>query len=102
VHSATKYLGGHSDIIAGAAAGSRKWMDRVRHMVIYLGGSMDPGAAFLLIRGMKTMGVRVAQQCAAIHVLRFFVFAEIVVRDGQIQRGFHTADGSSTAVPGNR
>ena len=48
----------------GAAAGSRKWMDRVRHMVIYLGGSMDPGAAFLLIRGMKTMGVRVAQQCA--------------------------------------
>jgi methionine-gamma-lyase len=64
VHSATKYLGGHSDIIAGAAAGNRKWMERVRHMVIYLGGSMDPGAAFLLIRGMKTMGVRVAQQCA--------------------------------------
>jgi len=64
VHSATKYLGGHSDIIAGAAAGSRKWMDRVRHMVIYLGGSMDPGAAFLLIRGIKTLGVRVARQCA--------------------------------------
>jgi methionine-gamma-lyase len=63
VHSATKYLGGHSDIIAGAAAGSRKWMDRIRHMVIYLGGSMDPGAAFLLIRGMKTMGVRVERQC---------------------------------------
>lgn len=64
VHSATKYLGGHSDIIAGAAAGSQKWMDRVRHMVIYLGGSMDPGAAFLLIRGIKTMGVRVERQCA--------------------------------------
>jgi len=64
VHSATKYLGGHSDIIAGAAAGSKKWMERVRHMVIYLGGSMDPGVAFLLIRGIKTMGVRVAQQCA--------------------------------------
>jgi len=72
VHSATKYLGGHSDIIAGAAAGSHKWMDRVRHMVIYLGGSMDPGAAFLLIRGMKTMGVRVQQQCAtAIAVAKF-------------------------------
>jgi len=64
VHSATKYFGGHSDIIAGAAAGSRRWMDRVRHMVIYLGGSMDPGAAFLLIRGMKTMGVRIERQCA--------------------------------------
>ena len=72
VHSATKYLGGHSDIIAGAAAGSQKWMDRVRHMVIYLGGSMDPGAAFLLIRGIKTMGVRIQQQCAnAMAVAKF-------------------------------
>jgi methionine-gamma-lyase len=64
VHSATKYLAGHSDIIAGAAAGSRKWMDLVHHMVISLGGSMDPGAAFLLIRGIKTMGVRVERQCS--------------------------------------
>jgi len=72
VHSATKYMGGHSDIIAGAAAGSGKWMERVRHMVIYLGGSMDPGAAFLLVRGMKTMGVRVERQCAnALAVARF-------------------------------
>jgi cystathionine beta-lyase/cystathionine gamma-synthase len=72
VHSATKYMAGHSDIIAGAAAGSRRWMDRVRHMVIYLGGSMDPGAAFLLIRGLKTMAVRVEQQCAnAMAVAKF-------------------------------
>src|SRR6267154_1922329 len=59
VHSATKYLASHSDIIAGAAAGSKKWMDRVRHMVIYLGAPMDLGAALLLTRGIKTMGVRV-------------------------------------------
>jgi methionine-gamma-lyase len=72
VHSATKYMGGHSDIIAGATAGSRRWIDRVRHMVIYLGGSMDPGAAFLLIRGMKTMSVRVERQCAnAMAVAKF-------------------------------
>jgi len=72
VHSATKYLGGHSDIIAGAAAGSRKWMERVRSNVIYLGGSMDPGAAYLLIRGMKTLGVRVAKQCqTAMAVAKF-------------------------------
>ena len=63
VHSATKYLGGHSDIIAGAAVGSKKWMDRIRHMIIDLGGSMDPEAAFLLIRGMKTLGLRIARQC---------------------------------------
>jgi cystathionine beta-lyase/cystathionine gamma-synthase len=62
LHSATKYLAGHSDVIAGAAAGSRKWMDRVRHMVIYLGGSMDPEAAYLLIRGMKTLELRVRRQ----------------------------------------
>jgi methionine-gamma-lyase len=63
VHSATKALAGHSDLIAGAVAGSKRWIDRVRHMVIYLGGSMDPGAAFLLIRGIKTLGVRVERQC---------------------------------------
>jgi cystathionine beta-lyase len=63
VHSATKALAGHSDIIAGAAAGNAEWMERVRQMIIYLGGSMDPGAAYLLIRGMKTLGVRVERQC---------------------------------------
>src|SRR5256885_16417813 len=38
-------------------------MDRVRHMIIDLGGSMDPEAAFLLIRGIKTLGLRVWRQC---------------------------------------
>jgi methionine-gamma-lyase len=63
VHSATKSLAGHSDIIAGAAVGNADWMERVRQMIIYLGGSMDPGAAYLLIRGIKTLGVRVQRQC---------------------------------------
>jgi len=72
VHSATKYLAGHSDVIAGAAAGSKHWMGRVRHFVIYLGGSMDPEAAFLLTRGMKTLGVRVERQCStAMAVAKF-------------------------------
>jgi methionine-gamma-lyase len=63
VHSATKALAGHSDIIAGAVAGSKEWMKHIQHMVISLGGSMDPEAAFLLIRGMKTLGLRVQRQC---------------------------------------
>jgi methionine-gamma-lyase len=63
VHSATKALAGHSDVIAGAAAGSAEWMKHVQHLVIALGGSMDPEAAFLLIRGMKTLGLRVQRQC---------------------------------------
>jgi methionine-gamma-lyase len=62
VHSATKALAGHSDVIAGVAVGNKKWMDRIQHMVIYLGGSMDPEAAFLLNRGIKTLALRVKRQ----------------------------------------
>ncbi len=72
VHSATKALAGHSDIIAGVAVGNSNWMERVRQMIIYLGGSMDPGAAYLLIRGIKTLGVRVQRQCeTAMAVAKF-------------------------------
>ena len=72
VHSATKALAGHSDVIAGAVAGSAQWMHKVQHMVIALGGSMDPEAAFLLIRGIKTLGLRVERQCAnALAVAQF-------------------------------
>ncbi|OLE14221.1 MAG: hypothetical protein AUG89_02860 [Acidobacteria bacterium 13_1_20CM_4_56_7] len=62
VHSATKALAGHSDVIAGAAAGSQRWMERIRHMVIDLGGSADPEAAFLVARGIKTLALRVKRQ----------------------------------------
>ncbi len=72
LHSATKYLAGHSDIVAGAVAGSRKWIAKVRQMMIRLGGSMDPDPAFLLIRGIKTIDVRVRRQCeSAMTVARF-------------------------------
>lgn len=72
VHSATKYLAGHSDVIAGAAVGSRHLIEKVRDMIIYLGGSMDPEAAYLLIRGIKTLELRVRRQCeTALQVARF-------------------------------
>jgi methionine-gamma-lyase len=72
VHSASKYLAGHSDVIAGAAAGSAALIRDVRANIIQLGGSMDPEAAFLLIRGMKTLEVRVERQCrSAMTVARF-------------------------------
>jgi methionine-gamma-lyase len=63
LHSATKYLAGHSDLIAGAAAGRRSLVNEIRHNIINLGGSMDPEAAYLLIRGMKTLEIRVRRQC---------------------------------------
>ncbi len=72
VHSATKYLGGHSDLIAGVVIGSRRLIKEVRNMVIVLGGSMDPDAGYMLIRGLKTLEIRVQRQCAtAMAVARF-------------------------------
>jgi methionine-gamma-lyase len=72
LHSATKYLAGHSDIVAGAVAGSRSLVQKVRETMIHLGGSMDPDPAYLLIRGLKTLEVRVRRQCqTAMAVARF-------------------------------
>jgi len=62
LHSATKYLAGHSDIVAGAVAGSRELLGKVREMMVSLGGSMDPDPAYLLIRGLKTLEIRVRRQ----------------------------------------
>jgi methionine-gamma-lyase len=58
VHSATKYLNGHSDLIAGAVTGSKEDMERIAKKRILFGGSLDPMGAFLLMRGMKTLDVR--------------------------------------------
>jgi len=63
LHSATKYLGGHSDLTAGVIAGSKKWMDLARPMMILTGGCLDPGCAYLLLRGLKTLSVRVRRAC---------------------------------------
>jgi cystathionine beta-lyase/cystathionine gamma-synthase len=59
MHSATKYLGGHSDLTAGALAGKKEFIDRVRRMSVMLGTTLDPAAAYLLTRGIKTLNVRV-------------------------------------------
>jgi cystathionine beta-lyase/cystathionine gamma-synthase len=63
VHSVTKGLAGHSDLLGGVAAGRAEYIARVRKMVSYFGGVMDPEVAFLLMRGMKTLGVRLERQC---------------------------------------
>jgi cystathionine beta-lyase/cystathionine gamma-synthase len=61
-HSATKYLGGHSDLVAGAVMGSREAIDRVRRTLNHYGGSLDPHAGFLLARSIKTLALRVRAQ----------------------------------------
>jgi cystathionine gamma-synthase len=62
VHSATKYLGGHNDIMAGVVVGGRGLVSAVRDMQAMLGGIVDPHTAYLLLRGIKTLGVRMQKQ----------------------------------------
>ena len=62
LHSCTKYMNGHSDIVAGACIGSSSLVEQVKHKLDHLGGSLDPHAAFLLNRGLKTMALRVEFQ----------------------------------------
>ncbi len=65
IHSTTKYIGGHTDVIGGAAIGSRQWIDRVWPYLKIFGGCPSPGDAYLLIRGIKTLGLRVNRQNAS-------------------------------------
>jgi cystathionine beta-lyase/cystathionine gamma-synthase len=58
VHSATKYLAGHSDVVAGVAVGSRERMDAVRPVLVDVGGSLAPLAAHLVMRGLPTLSLR--------------------------------------------
>ena len=62
MHSGTKYLGGHTDLICGAIAGRHELIERIRETRTTLGNCMDPHAAWMLVRGMKTLAVRVARQ----------------------------------------
>ena len=72
IHSATKYLNGHADIVAGAVAGGAELIERIRHKANHLGGSLDPHAAFLLSRGLKTLALRVRyQNDSALRIARF-------------------------------
>ena len=65
VHSATKYLNGHNDLIAGAVIGSADLVTRIKQLHDHFGGSLDPHACFLLHRGLKTLAVRVRHQTAS-------------------------------------
>ncbi|XP_060191041.1 cystathionine gamma-synthase 1, chloroplastic-like [Lycium barbarum] len=62
VHSATKYLGGHNDVLGGCISGPDKLVSAVRTLHHILGGAINPNAAYLIIRGMKTLHLRVQQQ----------------------------------------
>ena len=72
LHSCTKYLGGHNDLLAGALCGRAPLVSLMKDLRGVLGGVLDPQSAFLLIRGLKTLPLRVRQQNAtALAVARF-------------------------------
>jgi cystathionine gamma-synthase len=62
IHSATKFLGGHADALGGIVCGDRELVGRIYHFREITGAALDPMAAFLLIRGMKTLHLRVERQ----------------------------------------
>jgi cystathionine gamma-synthase len=64
LHSATKYLAGHNDVLGGVAVGPAHLVSLLRDLRGVLGAVLDPHAAFLAIRGLKTLGIRVARQNA--------------------------------------
>lgn len=72
IHSCTKYLNGHSDLVAGCVMGSRKLVDMVWPRLLNYGGSIDPHAAFMLERGLKTLAIRMkAHQESAFQLAQF-------------------------------
>jgi cystathionine beta-lyase/cystathionine gamma-synthase len=63
MHSATKYFGGHSDLTAGVMVGAEAYIKKVRQLALRIGATLDPAAAYLLGRGLKTLDMRVRAAC---------------------------------------
>ena len=81
MHSGTKYLAGHSDLICGVIAGGHEWMERIWETRTTLGNCMDPHASWMLVRGLKTLAVRVAR-----HNENAQRVAEFLSEHGKVQR----------------
>jgi len=73
LHSATKYLNGHSDIVAGAIIGNDPYISMISSKLNHLGGSLDPHACFLLHRGIKTLSIRMEKQCESALIIAKFL-----------------------------
>ena len=76
VHSATKYLNGHGDVIAGFVVGSAEFCTQVRMFGLkdMTGAVMDPFTSFLILRGLKTLEIRMQKHCANAHAVAEFLY----------------------------
>jgi cystathionine beta-lyase/cystathionine gamma-synthase len=86
IHSTTKYLGGHSDIIGGAVVGSKELIAQIFMRKVHFGGSPDPHACYLLERGMRTLDVRMPRICQNAETL-----AQRLEQHQAIERVYHTS-----------
>jgi cystathionine beta-lyase/cystathionine gamma-synthase len=84
LHSATKYLAGHNDVTAGAVAGPRELIEPMKKLRRTLGGVLDPHAAWLLLRGMKTLVLRMAK-----HNLNGQQIAEYLETHSNVERVYY-------------
>lgn len=76
VHSATKFLSGHGDVLGGVVCGDERLMSQVRHYREINGASLDPFSAYLIIRGIKTLALRLRQQQASAQALAEYLCTE--------------------------
>jgi cystathionine gamma-synthase len=97
IHSATKFLGGHADALGGAVCGPKDLVDRIYHYREINGATLHPMAAYLLLRGMKTLHLRVRQQNeSALRIARFLEAHPLV--EGVFYPGLESSAGHAIAA----
>lgn len=84
IHSATKYIAGHGDVMAGLVAGSRAWAQRVRSRRTALGAVLSPFEAWLTLRGIRTLPLRMTRQCESAALI-----AEWLGQQGWVERVYY-------------
>jgi len=80
VHSISKYIGGHGDLVGGVAAGSRAAIEKLRPYLVLLGGTMDPFCAWLALRGLRTLPLRMQRAAATAGRLADFLAGHRAVK----------------------
>lgn len=97
IHSATKFLGGHADALGGVVCGSHELVEKIYHYREINGATMDPMAAYLMLRGMKTLHLRVRQQCEnAIALSKYLQTVDLV--EGVYYPGLETHPNHEIAI----
>ncbi|AKG05420.1 cystathionine gamma-synthase [Salimicrobium jeotgali] len=97
VHSATKYLGGHSDATAGVLTGERELVEKARQKIVSLGSNLSPFEAWLTYRGTKTLGIRMEKQSRNAQAL-----ADAMQRNADVEKVYYpenvSAEGNGAIV----